>query len=599
MKNARVLWLYTKYQLVSKIFVVLIAVPLSRFIVGALVHASGRTSLSSGDYLDFFLSIYGLPVILLAIPFLITIFGVDIATFVFLGALVEEDTTRVRMRDVFRASLRSLKLFYSPIGVFLVLFVALIFPLIGSGIALGPLKNFKIPNFITSVIFSSPLYTIAYGAVILLAGVVAVIYIFTLHFALLAKNSLSEAMTNSRILIARHWKRFLRDYFLAILRIILVTVGFVLIVIALTTLISTFIATYVSDTTLITIFLMLTLAELFAYVSFILVPLLITALTRLFYRFNAQEGVTIHQPLDLDAEVFAHDSQQPMKVRTKIQLVAIFVVITAGNLGIAYFAERDFEEVFATNTNIDIVAHRGGGDLGAENTVQGVEQAIKHGAQWTEIDVQRTKDQHYIVNHDSSFERVSGVSKKPSELTLEEIAKLRVNNEFFPDEPPQPVATLTDILDAAKNKIGVFIELKGSDADHQMVDDVVKLVQANAMEDHVVIISLDYDLITYTEEKYPHIQTGFVYFFATGDLSELVGDYLIMEEGQASEERIMQAQDAGRKAFVWTVNTEESIQKFSQSNADGIITDHVVELQDAMTRAQQRTPIEIIIDAFF
>lgn len=72
-----------------------------------------------------------------------------------------------------------------------------------------------------------------------------------------------------------------------------------------------------------------------------------------------------------------------------------------------------------------------------------------------------------------------------------------------------------------------------------------------------------------------------------------------MEEGQASEERIMQAQDAGRKAFVWTVNTEESIQKFSQSNADGIITDHVVELQDAMTRAQQRTPIEIIIDAFF
>lgn len=57
---------------------------------------------------------------------------------------------------------------------------------------------------------------------------------------------------------------------------------------------------------------------------------------------------------------------------------------------------------------------------------------------------------------------------------------------------PQPVATLEEMLETAKRKIGLFIELKGSTADTKMVDDVVKMAQERNMEKEVVLLSLDY-----------------------------------------------------------------------------------------------------------
>lgn len=38
----------------------------------------------------------------------------------------------------------------------------------------------------------------------------------------------------------------------------------------------------------------------------------------------------------------------------------------------------------------------------------GLEAAIAQGAQWSEINVQRTKDGHYIIHHDATFKRLAG-----------------------------------------------------------------------------------------------------------------------------------------------------------------------------------------------
>ncbi len=279
-------------------------------------------------------------------------------------------------------------------------------------------------------------------------------------------------------------------------------------------------------------------------------------------------------------------------------MIGVLIAILGLNLILSMVAKEDLTARLKTKTTIELIAHRGGGDLGAENTVAGIQQAIDEQVAWTEIDVQRTKDDKYIINHDASFQRVAGVSKKPSEMTLSEIKHLKVKDGFKPNNPSQPVATLEDILDVAKGKIGVFVELKGETADQQMVNDVVKMIKGKNMLTECVILSLDYKIIEYVEKQYPEIKTGFLYFFSIGKMKDLKGDYLIMEERAATPENIEAIHKSGKKAIVWTVNTPKSIKKFIHSRVDGIITDHIVAVKDAINKLGNRNRLGIIIDYF-
>ncbi|MDE8314359.1 glycerophosphodiester phosphodiesterase family protein [Erysipelothrix rhusiopathiae] len=107
---------------------------------------------------------------------------------------------------------------------------------------------------------------------------------------------------------------------------------------------------------------------------------------------------------------------------------------------------------------------------------------------------------------------------------------------------------------------------------------------------------MDYSLIQYIEEKYPEIDTGFLYFFAIGDVEQLQGDFLVMEEKEATPEKIEAIQNVGKKAIVWTVNEEDSIKKFVNSNVDGIITDHVLSVKKGIEQRDNRSDYEVIID---
>ena len=236
--------------------------------------------------------------------------------------------------------------------------------------------------------------------------------------------------------------------------------------------------------------------------------------------------------------------------------------------------------------------------MGAENTVQGVREAIEKNVDWVEIDVQRTKDDKYIINHDVTFKRVAGVSKKSKDLTLEDIKKFKVKNSFDISKPGQEVATLDEILNEAKGKIGVFVELKGETADTKMVDDVVKIIKEYNMIDETVLLSLDYRNIQYISEEYPEMKSGYLYYFTSGKPKNLKGDYLIMEEREATDKKIYEIHAAGKKAVVWTVNTPESINKFIYSDVDGVITDHVEDVKKAIKESKERNRYEIIVDFF-
>ncbi len=597
--RGRALWLYVKYQVVSKLLVGLLAFPIFSMIADFFIKTSGRSNLSSGDYLGFVFSIYGLPVIVLGILLLIFILGMDINTFILISSLVEENKLKIKMKNILLTAFKSLKHFFSPVGVFLVLFIAFVLPIVGFGISMGPLKDFKIPNFITSVILGNPLYNTLYNITLLVLIIISIIYIFTIHFILVDDKSMVDAMRSSRKLIFKYWKSFLKDYFLKLLQLVLVCIGLIAVASLILVLLSYVISFVYPNVNSSAILLLLSIAELVSFFAFISVPIIISILTKLFYKYSHLEGKEIELKLDTRAEKLSkEDTYRKIKLKTKVEVISFIILVIVVNLSISIFAETYFDDVFKTSVNVELVGHRAGGDLEAENTTNGVEEAIKAGASWAEIDVQRTKDGEYVINHDKTFARTTGVDKTPMEMTFDEIKALDVKNAFDESKPSRKVASLEEILDTAKGRIGVFVELKEKSADHQMVDDVVKMIEEKGMLDECVILSLNYDIIEYTHANYPQIKTGFLYFFSTGELKDLKGDYLIMEEREATPEKIDEIHRAGKKAIVWTVNTEESIQKFIYSDVDGIITDHLGLINEAIEKSKNRSHIEIIIDSF-
>lgn len=249
--------------------------------------------------------------------------------------------------------------------------------------------------------------------------------------------------------------------------------------------------------------------------------------------------------------------------------------------------------------DIAVIAHRAGGDLDAENSTEGLIAAAEAGAKWAEIDIQRTKDGHYVINHDGTFARVAGVDKASSEMTLDEVKDLEIQNLFTPGAPARPVPTIEALMDAAKGRIGIFIELKGATADTKMVDDMAALIKARKIEDSMALLSLDYDLINYAETTYPELTTGYLYYFAVGDMTKLNADYLIMEEGVASPSTVDTLHQAGKKVVVWTVNSPESIDQFAGSQVDGIITDKPREVYAGIQAKRERDDIDRVIDTIF
>ena len=70
-----------------------------------------------------------------------------------------------------------------------------------------------------------------------------------------------------------------------------------------------------------------------------------------------------------------------------------------------------------------------------------------------------------------------------------------------------------------------------------------------------------------------------------------------MEEQEASDDKIDRLHQFGKKAIVWTVNTDESVDRFVVSDVDGIITDYVRKVKAGLKYRDHRDDLQIIMDA--
>ena len=534
-----------------------------------LIRSTGHVAVTSGDFSFLFTTWQGILLIILAIVNLFLFVAVDLNALVI---LCNRFLTGKKPSVLYciKEGFLSLKRFLNPPGILVVLYVSLLSPIIGFELVISLTRGLYVPKFISSVIWSNPLFSI--GAVILIAALflVGVLFIFILHGTLIDGMTLRKSGSNSINLIRKNKKKFFPEMlrfflvFLAVFAAAFVITAFIIFL-------SLFLQIPESVLIPITVFSLSLISCVMLMFILMTMPLLTLKLTSLYLDFKS-EGEWRYEERE--------NRKSPIVIVTAIVLVLLICLTT---VSVSCF----YNELFPGKVTTGFVAHRAGGFEAPENTAAGLDVAYKMGASGGEIDIQRTSDGSYIVLHDNTFSRVAGVDKKPSEMTLEEVKQLRVDGE--------PVPTLEDMLDASHGRLTLYVELKGETADKQMADEAVKIIKDRNMTDETVIISLKYDLIDYVESTYPEMNTGFLAFASFGDTAELNCDYLALEEKTAAVDTINSIHSYGKKVLVWTVNDDEDIEEFIQSGADELITDNLSGVKEIIEELDNQTPIERIV----
>ncbi len=558
-----------RYQVATKLLLGVWLFLLGR-LFRVLLNSTGRVAVTSGDFAFIFTTWQGIAIILIALISLFVYVALDLNVKIILSRNLLFDENKPFWHICSEALECVLRLFNVQ-GIAIIIYIVLIAPILGIGFSISLTQGFYIPTFISSVIADTPLYLILASVAALLFISMGIANLFVLH-GVIDDMSIEDASRQSRKII----KEYGKDYLWQNITFILVMAAVLGIIVAAVLVLPLLLTQILPLSSVIRrglfLFFILQGTILSLIAGLIVTPFYIMKMTQLYYSYKNKEPVFYHQ--------------RKVKVHTYDKVALILVLIAV--VGVSIFMNHDFDSVFPLDSSVKIIAHRGGGTEGAENTIAGLENAWAKGAYGSEIDIQRTKDGYYVLNHDANFERVAKDRRKPEEMTLEEIRKLSVDGE--------PIPTLEEMLDASKGKVILFIELKGETADRQMADDAVRIVKQRHMENEAVLISLKYDLIDYIETKYPEMETGFLTFASFGDTALLNCDYLALEEESATADSIAAVHRQGKKVLIWTANKKQSQRHFLCSSADAVITDNITQATEVVQEIANRSDLRRILD---
>jgi glycerophosphoryl diester phosphodiesterase len=113
-----------------------------------------------------------------------------------------------------------------------------------------------------------------------------------------------------------------------------------------------------------------------------------------------------------------------------------------------------------------IVGHRGVPALHQENTLAGFRRALALGIDAIELDVRLTRDGRAVVFHDANAERLTGVRRAISDLTWDEVSRLRVQPTLGRGSHAthygrvERIPLLAEVLAELGHSIAINIELK-------------------------------------------------------------------------------------------------------------------------------------------
>lgn len=215
--------------------------------------------------------------------------------------------------------------------------------------------------------------------------------------------------------------------------------------------------------------------------------------------------------------------------------------------------------------------HRGASGYEKENTLAAFSKAIELGADGVELDVQLSKDGEMVVIHDETIDRTTNGKGYVKDYTYKELCEIS-NNE---------IPTLRQVYELFKDtKLEINVELKTGEFFYEGIEKmVIELTEEFKMEDRVIYSSFNHLTVQNVRELRPTARTGLLY--SDGILG--ITDYGIkmgVEALHPSKHNLQypnvvsECKEKGMKLHVWTVNTEEEMNKMVDLGIEAIITNY-------------------------
>jgi glycerophosphoryl diester phosphodiesterase len=203
--------------------------------------------------------------------------------------------------------------------------------------------------------------------------------------------------------------------------------------------------------------------------------------------------------------------------------------------------------------------HRGNPDEFPENTLASFRSAIDLGVDVIECDVHLTADGQLAVIHDHLLDRTTNGRGFVRDLTMAEIKRLDAGSWKSPQFSGERVPTLTEVLEVARGRVGVAIEIKNLPLTYPGIERaVLDTVAAAQMVGDVVAIAFDHRCLRRLRELSPAILLGALEASRPVDVLGLLDDAgaeVFCPHWSAVEpETARELHDAGKLIGVWTVD---------------------------------------------
>ncbi len=248
---------------------------------------------------------------------------------------------------------------------------------------------------------------------------------------------------------------------------------------------------------------------------------------------------------------------------------------------------------------VEVTAHRAGALRAPENSLSALKFAIEEGAQFAEIDVQRTADDVIVVVHDQDLQRLAGLPRQIGKSTLAEIREADIGRRFASRFEGERIATLSEFIEAAQGRIHLNIELKYYGFDDRLAPSVVALLQKTNFLDQAVITSLDMRGLQQTRKLEPRLKLGTIVSAKLGDITRLDIDFLSLRQSLVTPALRQLAAKRKLPIHVWTPNTSTEMMEMMLRGADNLITDDPALGHEVIEWYQQQTDEELVLLHFW
>lgn len=224
------------------------------------------------------------------------------------------------------------------------------------------------------------------------------------------------------------------------------------------------------------------------------------------------------------------------------------------------------------------ISHRG---VANRNGVQNSISALKRTSHdyhpdYVEMDIHETKDHQFVVMHDENLRKLTGVNRRPNQLSLQQLTKLSMHE----NGQTAKIASFDQYLRVA-NQLHqkLIIELKTTPNDSP---DVVERFNHRygklIVQRHYLVHSLDYGVVDRLQSLNPRMTVlSLQAYNLTNSQPQIKG---FNNEYSSLNERFINAVHRQDKSvYAWTVNNQGAMKQLINQHIDGIVTDDVPLLQ--------------------